>query len=60
MLKQFKTLMKEDRGTITADWISLAGGVLTLTLVLIASVQQDVNAQIAAIQPLFGVAPSYN
>jgi len=60
MLKQFKTLMKEDRGTITADWISLAGGVLTLTLVLIASVQQDVNAQIAGIQPLFGVAPSYN
>jgi hypothetical protein len=60
MLKQFKTLMKEDRGTITSDWISLAGGVLTLTLVLIASVQQDVNAQIAGIQPLFGVAPSYN
>lgn len=60
MIKQIKTLMKEDRGTITADWISLAGGVLTLTLVLVAAVQQEVEMRIASIQPVVAVAPSYD
>jgi hypothetical protein len=60
MLKHIKTMIREDRGTVTADWISLAGGVLTLTLVLLAAVQQEVDMQLASIQPFVSVDPSYN
>ena len=60
MIKHIKTLMKEDRGTVAADWISLAGGLVTLTLVMVAGVQQEVNMRIASIQPFAVVAPSYD
>lgn len=60
MMNHIKTLIREDRGTITADWMTLAGGVLTLTLVLVASVQQDVSVRVSQIQPAFAVTTSFN
>ncbi len=60
MLNHIKTLIREDRGTITADWMTLAGGVVTLTLVLVASVQQDVTMRVSKIQPAFSVTSSFN
>ncbi len=52
-MKRIIALIKEDRGSITADWITLAGGVVTLTLVLTSSIQQDMNAKIATVNKAF-------
>jgi hypothetical protein len=59
MMKRIKTLIKEDRGAITADWITLSGGVMVLMLVLVGTVQQEMTPYMAKIQPVFTVTSAF-
>jgi hypothetical protein len=60
MMNHVRTLIKEDRGAITADWVTLAGGVLVLTLVLVGAVQQDMTMRIATMQPAFAATSTFD
>jgi hypothetical protein len=60
MITHMKTLIKEDRGTIAADWISFSGGLAILTLVMVSAAQQEVDRRIASMPSFAVVAPSYD
>jgi hypothetical protein len=54
-MKQIIAFIKAERGSITADWITLAGGAVMLTLALTSSIQQDLNGKIAKVNHAFTV-----
>ncbi|MCD1625071.1 MAG: hypothetical protein ACU0B7_08800 [Paracoccaceae bacterium] len=54
-MKQIITFIKAERGSITADWITLAGGAVILTLVLTSSIQQDLTSKITKVNQAFTV-----
>jgi hypothetical protein len=54
-MKQIIAFIKAESGSITADWITLAGGAVMLTLVLTSSIQQDLNSKIAKVNQAFTV-----
>jgi hypothetical protein len=54
-MKQIITFIKEERGSISADWIAMTGGAVLLTLVLTSAIQQDLNTKIAKVNQAFTI-----
>ncbi|MFU8881551.1 MAG: hypothetical protein ACNA7Q_04225 [Rhodobacterales bacterium] len=59
MMKRIKAMIEEDRGVISADWITLSGGVMVLMLVLVGTVQQEISPYTSKIQPMLNVTSAF-
>ena len=49
MMNRIKTLIKDDHGAISTDWMALTTGLAALSLILIAGVQHETGTYLAKI-----------
>lgn len=59
MLKKFKNLSKDERGAVSIDWVTLSGGIMVLTLVLINAAQQEMSMHLAKMPQIYTVTSAF-
>lgn len=59
MLKKFKNLSKDERGAVSIDWVTLSGGIMILTLVLINAAQQEMSMHLAKMPQIYTVTSAF-
>ena len=59
MLKKSKNLSKDERGAVSIDWVTLSGGIMILTLVLINAAQQEMSMHLAKMPQIYTVTSAF-
>ncbi len=59
MFKKFVNLTKDERGAVSTDWVTLSGGIMILTLVMINVAQQEMSTHLSTLPQIYTVTSAF-